>query len=132
MKNIDPTTLIDLMVLSQKFQITDLQVLCEQEVAFSCETFPRLYDYFRNSETSKFREELLKFFIINAQDVIKMMPIGKVEELIRLVYSPDCTHSNCTEIRTKIENSYFLKESDATETKEMNKSINYAGIIKMD
>lgn len=55
-----------------------MQVLCEQEVQISCENFNKLYDYFRNSETHRFREQFLKFFIIHAQDVIKIMPIGKV------------------------------------------------------
>ena len=70
--------LIDLMILSHKFQIIEMQVLCEQEVQFSCENFNKLYDYFRNSETHRFREQFLKFFIIHAQDVMKIMPIGKV------------------------------------------------------
>lgn len=105
------------MILSHKFQVLEMQVLCEQEVEISCANFNRLYDYFRNSETPRFRELFLRFFIIHAQEVIKIMPIGKVEELIRLVYSPECPHLVHTELKSKLENTYSIKDPETGELK---------------
>ena len=85
---IDQQTLVDLMILAQKFQIRSLQILCEENVIITMENFGKLYDYYRNSESATFREGLLKFFVIHSQDLIKSIPIGKIEEIIRLVYSP--------------------------------------------
>ena len=76
---IDQATLVDLMILSHKFQIRKLQAHCEASVVVTVQNFGKLYDYYRNSESPKFREELLKFFVIHSQEIIKIMPIGKIE-----------------------------------------------------
>lgn len=40
------------------------------------------------------------------------MPIGKVEELIRLVYCPECSHTNLIHIKGQLENTYTIKDTE--------------------
>lgn len=58
------------------------------------------------------------------------MPIGKLEELIRIIYTPDCPHASICYIKSKIDKKYELTDSD--EKKELNKSVNFRGIVKND
>ena len=130
LNTLDHSTLIDLMILSQKFQIQKLQVLCETNIEVTVETFPRLYDYYRNSILPSFKDQIIKAFVIHSQELIKTMPIGKIEELIRIVYSPDCPHTSITEFKTKINCNYFVKQVDSHEFVEHSKTINFGGFLK--
>ena len=65
--DLDQGTLLDLMILSQKFQIYRLQSLCEFHIEPAIDNFPKLYDYIRNCETSEFKETVIRFFVIHSQ-----------------------------------------------------------------
>ena len=40
--------------------------------------------------------------MIHSQEILRSTPIGKVEELIRLVYSPQCQHTHWLQVRAAI------------------------------
>ena len=64
---IDAQTVLDLMILAHKFQIQQLQILCETQIQPNVQIFPRLYDYYRNAELPSLKEQILKLFVIHSQ-----------------------------------------------------------------
>jgi hypothetical protein len=104
--------MLELLLFSNKLQIPDLQRRCEEAVVLTPENFQQLYDFYRNVETSCLRDRLFKYFVTNYKEIVRVLPIGKLEEIVRCLYQPDCQHTVLGVIKTRITEDLVVSRRD--------------------